>query len=47
MTVFGSRCTVRPVMGQAEDGTWTFDPASVTFDDNAIDELVQLALESL
>ena len=47
VTVFGSRCSVRPVLGQAADGTWTFDPTSVTFDDNAIDQLVQLALDAL
>jgi hypothetical protein len=47
VTVFGPRCTVRPVLGQADDGTWTFDPASVTYDDNAIDTLVAMALEAL
>jgi hypothetical protein len=44
--VFGPRCSVRPVLGQAADGTWSFDPASVTADDNAIDELVRLALRA-
>jgi hyaluronoglucosaminidase len=43
-TVFGPRCSVRPVLGQAEDGTWTFERASITADDSAIDALVRLAL---
>lgn len=47
VTVFGPRCSVRPVMGQAPDGTWTFDPKSVTYDDNAVDSLVRLALDCL
>jgi hypothetical protein len=46
-TVFGPRCSVRPVIGQADDGTWTFLPESVTADDNAIDDLVRLALAAL
>lgn len=47
VTVFGSRCSVRPVLAQADDGTWVFERASVTNDDNALDRLVTLALDSL
>ena len=47
VTVFGSRCSVRPVLGQAADGTWTFDPSSITHDDNAIDLLIDATLGSL
>jgi hyaluronoglucosaminidase len=46
VTVFGARCSVRPVLGQAEDGTWTFERASITADDSAIDALVRLALDA-
>lgn len=47
VTVFGPRCSVRPVLGQADDGTWRAEAASVLHDRNAIDDLVRLALESL
>ncbi len=47
VTVFGSRCSVRPVLGQADDGTWAVDPASVDADANAVDVLVRQALASL
>jgi hypothetical protein len=44
VSVFGPRCSVRPVIGQASDGTWRFERAAVTADDCAIDDLVRLAL---
>jgi hyaluronoglucosaminidase len=47
VSVFGSRCSVRPVLGQAADGTWAVDRAAVTYDDSAVDRLVELALASL
>ena len=43
VTVFGPRCSVRPLLGQADDGTWQVEPESVEHDDNAIDALVRLA----
>jgi hyaluronoglucosaminidase len=46
VTVFGARCSIRPVLGQADDGTWTFERASITADDSAIDALVRLALDA-
>lgn len=46
VTAFGSRLSIRPVIGQAADGTWAFDPSSVTYDDNALDHLLQAALSS-
>ncbi len=42
----GTACSIRPVIGQAADGTWAFDPSSVTYDDNAVDDLLQAALSS-
>jgi hypothetical protein len=47
VTVFGPRCSIRPVLGQADDGTWQVEPESVQHDENAIDDLVHLALDSL
>jgi hyaluronoglucosaminidase len=47
VTVFGSRCSIRPVIGQAPDGTWAALPESITADDNAVDALLRLALDSL
>jgi hyaluronoglucosaminidase len=47
VTVFGPRCSVRPMLGQAPDGTWTARRASVQADDNAIDDLLRLALATL
>ena len=47
VTVFGPRCSLRPVFGQAPDGTWALDPASIQADQNAIDDLVRLALAIL
>ena len=47
VTVFGARCSIRPVITQAHDGGWTVDPAAFTVDANAIDTLVGLALASL
>lgn len=47
VTVFGPRCSLRPVFGQAPDGTWEVDRSSVQVDQNAIDDLVHLALATL
>lgn len=47
VSVFGQRCSIRPVIGQAPDGNWTALPSSITADDNAIDTLLRLALEAL
>lgn len=47
VTVFGPRCSIRPVLGQADDGTWRVEPEAVQHDANAIDDLVRLALASL
>ena len=47
VTVFGPRCSIRPVLGQADDGTWQVERAAVTADANAIDDLVRLALAAL
>jgi hypothetical protein len=46
-TVFGPRCSVRVLIGQAEDGTWRVEPGAVEHDQNAIDDLVRAALRSL
>jgi hypothetical protein len=46
-TVFGPRCSIRPVLGQSDDGTWRVERASVQDEQNAVDELVRAALESL
>ena len=47
VTVFGPRCSIRPMFGQAVDGTWRVEHGAVEHDDNAIDDLVRLALASL
>ena len=47
ITVFGPRCSIRPVLGQAADGTWQVERAAVQHDANAIDDLVGLALDAL
>ena len=47
ITVFGPRCSIRPVLGQAGDGTWQVERAAVQHDANAIDDLVGLALDAL
>jgi hyaluronoglucosaminidase len=47
VTVFGPRCSISPAMGQADDGTWRVEPHAVKHDQNAIDDLVRLALDSL
>ncbi len=47
VSVFGPRCSIRPVVTQARDGTWEVDPAAFTVDANAIDTLVGLALATL
>jgi beta-N-acetylglucosaminidase len=46
-TVFGPRCSVRVLIGQADDGTWQVRPGAVEHDQNAIDLLVAQALEAL
>ena len=47
VTVFGPRCSIRPVLGQADDGTWTVHPEAVQHDDNAVDTLLTAALSTL
>lgn len=47
VTVFGPRCSIRPMLGQADDGAWRLQPEAVQHDANAIDDLVRLALASL
>jgi hyaluronoglucosaminidase len=47
VTVFGPRCSIRPVLGQADDGTWRVEPDAVQHDANAVDQLVCLALAAL
>jgi hyaluronoglucosaminidase len=47
VTVFGPRCSIRPALGQADDGTWRVEREAVQDDANAIDDLVRLALASL
>ena len=46
-TVFGPRCSVRVVIGQADDGTWQVAREAVEHDRNAIDALVTRALAVL
>jgi hypothetical protein len=47
VTVFGARCSFRPVIGQWPDGSWRYDAASLTEDENATDALVRFALDRL
>jgi hypothetical protein len=47
ITVFGPRCSIRPVLGQADDGTWRVERGAVQHDENAIDVLVAAALDAL
>jgi hypothetical protein len=47
VTVFGPRCSVRVVIGQAADGTWQVEPGAIEHDQNAVDVLVRAAVESL
>ena len=47
VTVFGPRCSIRPVLGQAHDGTWVVDRAAIEADQNAVDTLVRQALARL
>ncbi len=47
VTVFGPRCSIRPMLRQADDGTWQVEPEAVLHDANAIDDLVRLALATL
>jgi hypothetical protein len=46
-TVFGPRCSVRVLIGQAEDGTWRVEPGAIEHDQSAIDALVRRALDAL
>lgn len=46
-TVFGPRCSVRVLIGQAEDGTWRVEPGAIEHDQNAIDTLVREAVGAL
>jgi hypothetical protein len=46
-TVFGARCSVRVLIGQAGDGTWKVEPGAIEHDRNAIDVLVRAALDGL
>jgi hypothetical protein len=45
VSVFGPRFGLQPVLGQRPDGRWTFEPASMLEDGNAIDVLVRAAVE--
>jgi hypothetical protein len=47
VSVFGPRCSIRPVLGQADDGTWVVERASVREGQHAVDALVRLALAQL
>lgn len=47
ISVFGPRCSVRPMFGQAPDGTWSVERGAVRHDDNAVDLLVAAALDTL
>jgi hypothetical protein len=47
VTVFGPRCSIRPMLGQADDGTWRVERGAIERDRNAIDDLVRLALDAL
>jgi hypothetical protein len=44
-TVMGARCSFRPVISQADDGTWQYRQGSVQEDANATDALVRYALQ--
>ena len=46
-TVFGPRCSVRVLIGQADDGSWRVEPGAIEHDQNAIDALVLAALAAL
>jgi hypothetical protein len=47
VSVFGPRCSIRPVLGQGDDGTWRVERASVREGEQAVDALVRLALAQL
>jgi hypothetical protein len=47
VSVFGARCSIRPMLSQADDGSWQVDRASVREGENAVDALVRLALDQL
>lgn len=46
-TVFGPRCSFRPVLAQHDDATWAYHRESLTVDANVIDRLVRFALDRL
>lgn len=46
-SVFGPRCSVRPVLSQDEAGRWALEPGFVEVDANATDRLVGEALRRL
>jgi hypothetical protein len=45
--VLGSRCSIRPVISQDEQGAWVFHRAALTTGSQAIDDLAELAFERL
>ena len=46
-TVFGARCSVRVLIGQADDGTWQVERGAIEDDQNAVDVLVRQAVAVL
>ncbi len=44
VSVMGPRCSFRPVIGQDDDGEWSYRPEALTLDRNATDRLVRHAL---
>jgi hypothetical protein len=44
VSAMGPRCSFRPVIGQDDDGEWSYRPAALTLDRNATDRLVRHAL---
>jgi hypothetical protein len=47
VSVFGPRCSIRPGFGQRPDGTWLVQQSAIQRDQNAIDDLVRRALDTL
>ncbi|MGZ4709197.1 MAG: beta-N-acetylglucosaminidase domain-containing protein [Acidimicrobiales bacterium] len=45
VSVMGPRCSFRPVIAQDDEGEWSYRPASLTLDRNAVDRLVRAALD--
>jgi hypothetical protein len=46
-SVLGSRCSIRPVISQDEQGAWVFHRAALSTDRQAIDDLVELVFDRL